>query len=289
MIWQRWPALLLVIGSALNAGPAFARCELGKFADLPVSMSDLAPVVAAKINGLDARFVVDSGAFFSQITPAKAEEFGLRRYPAPFALTVKGVGGEEKVALATVNDFSLVGQTLHRIEFIVGPGEPGNDAAGLIGQNVLASGDAEYDLANGIVRLWEARGCDNTNLAYWSKSQTYSVVNFEWLSPISRQAVGSAVVNGVKIHVLFDTGSATSILSASAAKRAGLTRDGAGVVNAGSFRGIGRREVESWITPVASFKLGDEEIRGGRIRVAATDIVSQDMLLGADFFLSHRV
>ena len=44
----------------------------------------------------------------------------------------------------------------------------------------------------------------------------------------------------------------------------------------------------TWIAPFASFKIGDEEIRNTRLRIGdiATDI---DMLIGADFFLSHHL
>ena len=54
-------------------------------------------------------------------------------------------------------------------------------------------------------------------------------------------------------------------------------------------RGIGRRMIPSWLAPVASFKIGDEEVRNTRLRIAAMSLPNTDMLLGADFFLSHRV
>jgi tetratricopeptide (TPR) repeat protein len=48
---------------------------------------------------------------------------------------------------------------------------------------------------------------------------------------------------------------------------------------------------KSWITPVDSFKVGNEEIHHTRLRLADTDFGQDDldMLVGADFFLSHRV
>jgi len=46
--------------------------------------------------------------------------------------------------------------------------------------------------------------------------------------------------------------------------------------------------VKSWIAPFASFKLGDEEIRNTRLRIGEPGI-DTDMLIGADFFLSHRI
>jgi tetratricopeptide (TPR) repeat protein len=41
--------------------------------------------------------------------------------------------------------------------------------------------------------------------------------------------------------------------------------------------------------PVASFKIGEEEIRNTRLRVGDSAVESADMLIGADFFLSHHI
>jgi tetratricopeptide (TPR) repeat protein len=46
--------------------------------------------------------------------------------------------------------------------------------------------------------------------------------------------------------------------------------------------------VETWIGRFSSFKIGEEEIQNAQLRFADIPI-SVDMLLGADFFLSHRI
>jgi tetratricopeptide (TPR) repeat protein len=47
---------------------------------------------------------------------------------------------------------------------------------------------------------------------------------------------------------------------------------------------------QTWIAPFDSFKVGDnEEIHHTRLRIGDLSAVDTDMLLGADFFLSHRV
>lgn len=53
--------------------------------------------------------------------------------------------------------------------------------------------------------------------------------------------------------------------------------------------GVGSRIVRNWSVPVASFKIGDEEIKATRIRIGDMELHNADMLLGADFFLSHHV
>ena len=72
---------------------AFASCKLGQMAELPITMSGSKPQLTAKINGEDAQFVADSGAFYSMISAASAAQFKLSLRPAPFGFGVTGVGG----------------------------------------------------------------------------------------------------------------------------------------------------------------------------------------------------
>jgi tetratricopeptide (TPR) repeat protein len=100
--------------------------------------------------------------------------------------------------------------------------------------------------------------------------------------------VSSAKVNGTDIQVRFDTGAAISVLSLDAARKAGLVPGAPGVVPAGTLHGIGRGEVKTWIAPVREFTLGGETIKNTHLRFADIDL-DTDMLIGADFFLSHHV
>lgn len=253
-------------------------------------MIDMHPMVTAQINGVDASFIADSGAFYSMLSPASAAEFKLNSYPAPIGLFVRGTGGSASVSVARVKVFTLAGVPLHNIEFLVGGGAAGGGGVGVLGQNVFSIGDVEYDLAQGAIRLIREEGCKNVNLAYWvsGTSQTYSMMDIEWTTPRSPHTTGTATINGVNIRVMFDTGAYTSVLSERAAERAGVRVDSPGVTDAGYSRGIGQRMVKSWIAPFASFKLGDEEIRNTRLRIGEPGI-DTDMLIGADFFLSHRI
>ncbi len=254
-------------------------------------MAGLRPLVSVRINDQDAKLVLDSGAFFSMISAATAGEFKLKLSPAPYGLRVQGIGGFVETSVTNVKDFSVAGATFHNVDFLVGGSEVG--AAGLLGQNFLAKLDVEYDFANGMARLFRAEDCKNELLAYWVKpGQSYSQMDIEREERERGRlhTVGVAYVNGMKIRVKFDTGAWTSMLSVKAAARAGIKIDSAGVVDAGYARGIGRGVSKQYIAPVASFKIGDsEEIQNTRLRIADVELNDSDMLLGADFFVSHRV
>ena len=283
--------VLMIFGWWLAPSPSFAACKLGQMAELPVTMSDSKPILTAKINGEDAGFVADSGAFFSMITEASAAQFNLKLTPAPWGLYVKGIGGTVDPSVATVKVFTLAGIPIKNVQFLVGGSTiGGSENVGVLGQNFFRIGDVEYDLAKGVIRLMHSEGCSHAMLAYWIKpSDPYSVMNIESATLQSPHTTGTALLNGTSIRVTFDTGAATSILSLKAAARAGVKPDSAGVVEAGYETGIGRGSVKSYIGPFSSFKIGDEEIRNTRLRFGDIDLPNADMLLGADFFLSHRI
>ena len=53
--------------------------------------------------------------------------------------------------------------------------------------------------------------------------------------------------------------------------------------------GAGRGKADSWTAPFERFELGGEAILHNRLEVGDFDMQDADMLLGIDFFLSHRI
>jgi tetratricopeptide (TPR) repeat protein len=136
----------------------------------------------------------------------------------------------------------------------------------------------------------KAQDCSKAVLAYWaSASLPYSAIDVESTTPQRPFTTGSAFINGHPIRVLFDSGAGVSILSLKAAARVGVKPDSPGVVSAGPTWGFGRNTIPSYIAPFSSFKIGAEEIRNTRLRIADIELPDADMLIGPDFFLSHRI
>jgi len=260
-----------------------------RVAELPITMEGLRPTILVQFNGRDARLMLDSGAFFSMISAAAAAQYNLRLTPAPSGLRVGGLGGYTDTSLTTVKNFGLIGITIHDVEFLVGGSEVG--APGMLGQNLLEEFDDEYDLAHGAVRLFKTDGCGKSLLAYWATpGQPYSVLGIKRIVVDNPHTIGDASVNGKPIRVMFDTGAYTSLLSLKAAERAGVTPDSPGVVEVGYTYGVGRGTVKSYLAHFDSFKIGDgEEIKNTRLRIGELGMDDVDMLLGADFFISHRI
>jgi tetratricopeptide (TPR) repeat protein len=156
----------------------------------------------------------------------------------------------------------------------------------------LEKWNVEYDLAKGMIRLFKDTDCSGKILAYWVvKDQVpYTVTSIDKITPRTPHAIAHAYVNGEKIRVMFDSGSYASMLTLRAAEHAGIKLDSPGVADGGMTYGFGRNLVKTYIAPFSSFKFADgEEIKNARLRMADINVDPADMLIGGDFFLSHRI
>lgn len=280
-------ALMGFAALAIGAGAAHAECKVERLADLPVTMNRMQPLVQAKINGVPGQFIADSGAFFSLLSPGMAGAAKVRLNPAPSWFHLSGIGGETTAYYTTVNELVLAGIPLRHIDFFVGGSDTG--VAGLLGQNVLGIGDVEYDLPDGHIRLFRSHDCGNKVMAYWLNGGGWSQMKIDERSERNPHTMGTVTVNGASFHAMFDTGASSTTLSMKAAARLGIKPDSPGVRPEGYSSGLGRRVVRVWSIPVDTIKIGDEEIHHPRIMMHEMLNDDTDMLIGADFFISHRV
>ncbi|HEY2356944.1 MAG TPA: aspartyl protease family protein [Phenylobacterium sp.] len=282
---------LAALTLACAASQATADCKFDRLVEVPVTMDGLRGTVATKINGHDATFGIDTGAFFSVVATEAVAQFGMKKSAVPFGMTVRGIGGGERDAEAAIaENFTFAGAGFKDIEFLAGGRFSSNGSVGVIGQNLMGPFDMEYDFANGAMRFFKAHDCSKANLAYWSSGMALSRVPLDSPGRFMQAIIAKAKVNGREIRVQLDSGAPVSYLSRRAAARAGIEISTQGVTNAGITYGAYGKGIETFLAPFQSFKIGDEEIKNTSLRIADIDLGNDtDMLLGADFFLSHRI
>jgi predicted aspartyl protease len=291
-----WSVAFAAAAFACAGGSAWADCTMTTLT-LPVTMDHQKPTVAAKVNGKDARFVVDSGAFYNGISAQFALDQKMKaatidhvgsHVPGKAATEFVGVGGRRiATALVRADEFVLAGSAMKDVAFLTLDRLAGED--GVIGQNFLSLFDADYDFGHGAMKMVVAKGCKDANLAYWAKPGTaFSVMPMDW-DPDRPGTRGTIWINGVKMRAAFDTGSDVTFITASAAARAGVKVSDPGVKEAGYTSGMDRGQIKTWTARFASVKIGDEEIKNGLLSIGETDGGDFDVLVGADFFLSHHV
>jgi tetratricopeptide (TPR) repeat protein len=287
----RSPFIALAVGLVASsiasaASAAKAACQLQKLIEVPVIMEGLRPMVTAQINGQSMEMAVATGNFFSDVSPQSAARAGMTPAPTPFGLEVTGMGGRSRDAKAVrAKQFTFAGAGFKDIDFLLLDG----GGQGAIGENILGPFDVEYDFANGVMRIFKAVGCGDAILAYWGDGKTISSIPLEGENKVLQEVVARGKIDGHSIHVKFSSASGVSYVSRPAAQRAGIQLNAEGVSAAGITYGAYGKALETSIAPFASFAIGDEEIKNTRLRVADIDLGATDMLLGTDFFLSHRI
>ncbi len=270
--------------------------ELG---ELPVVMVDGRPALDAVVNGKPARMLIDTGSAETMLFRGAAAEMGLSLAPA--AVTFYGVGGSDEAMVAHLKSFEVAGLTARDMSIYVVGQQYGDRVQGLIGGRFLTQADVEFDFPEHKLRFFKPKGCSGDQVVYWGTA--YSMAPLEGAA--SDGLFVDVLVNGLRVQAQMDSGSSVSILTPPVASRLGVTPQSDGVTDEGGVTGLGSGEVASLSAIFSSFSFGDETIHNARLRVAdmfaankevplnshiAADIVPVPrMLIGADFFRSHRI
>ena len=278
--------LPLAVAGAMLPAPAQAKCEIARYFELPVTMVGKQPTVKLQINGREARFILDSGAFFSTIAKANAMEYGLDIRAMPGA-RLKGIGGDASLGFTVVKELRIADSALHNMQFAVGGSDTG--FAGLLGQNILSATDVEYDLPHGMVRLFKTTDCKNVGLAYWAGSKPVTMLPVEPIGGGQMHVVAPVTIDGKKINAAFDTGAARSLMTIETARRLGMKPGDPEVIQDGFAYGVGQSRTPSWRARFGTIDIGGEAISKPWLAFTDMPLQGADMLIGIDFFLTHRI
>jgi clan AA aspartic protease (TIGR02281 family) len=299
-------ALLVIAWIAMESGPALAapgKCTLSRIAEWPVRPGTGYAVVDGTINGQKIGVMLDTGAGKTMLSRPEAERLGLVRRDLQGARVV-AIGGETHAEMVVIDEFAIGPVVRKNLGLMVAGEQPlREDVAVVLGEDFFRQLDIEFDLPHDMIRLFQARDCEGTSLAYWAPGGA-AEVDLEIDSTAAPQIELRIEVNGRRFLAQLDSGAYRSVLAQSAAESVGVTPTSPGVVTAGCFRGGGEKVIETWIGRFESFRVGSENIRdpklyfadmwrystytetGSRVRRGGAHA---DMLLGADFLRAHRV
>ena len=292
-------ACLMGMGGAARAG---GTCQMQELGEIPLHDEAGRLTLDAEINGRPVRMLLDTGSSETVLTRAGAGDLGLRTVPLNYNIEFYGVGGRDGATSVVVNEFKLGGLIAHKIHMFVTGLHAFGDAVGLVGARFLLESDVEFDVPESKLRLFKPQSCSGDQVVYWGGA--YSVAPMT--SSYTQQDIEVTVrVNGTLVTALMDTGADTSVLTLDAAARAGVTPKSPGVTGDSPSVGMGWEEEPTFVGVFPSFAFGDETIKNAKLQFAdlfradkenntlnthiAHQVVPYQMLLGADFFRSHRV
>lgn len=287
------------------APPALGACHIHVVGEIKVDTAHNRVITQGQIDGKPARVMIDTGGSTSWLWSDSAERLGLHvTYEG--RLRLYGIGGETQPSQTIVKRLqigTIYGNDMHLIVLKSGANRPSGAPDLVLGNDMFARFDTEFDLAHGKIRLLRPEGCEIDELPYWT--DTYSQADLEsegMLHPLIKTRV---LVNGKPVEAELDTGSTASAITRQAAESAGVTPWTKDPHPSGMIYGIGARPVETWVGSFDSFSIGDETINHVPMRIA--DLFGADksvrlgsripkdvglfptMLIGCDFFLAHHV
>jgi predicted aspartyl protease len=273
------------------ASAASAACQFRQVAELPVTLYGaraLRPEVGATIDGVGANLIFDTGGAFIGLSQASATRLKLHPTAPPPGFQMRSYGQIVQAQVATAHRLAYGGVVIASPEFLIIDRAPSEDVDGFLGEPAFADVDIEIDLADRVIRLFQPAGCAGENLAYWADQKQVSVVDLEPF-PKAVRPLGWVEINGVRLRALFDTGAPDTDLTADAAKRAGVRPGDLGVHEAGTAGGLGPGGLKNWQGHFQSLTIGKETIPDLVLNFTDKPNASADLIIGADYFVTHRV
>jgi Aspartyl protease len=279
---------LLFCLSLLAAGSAHAGCSVTPRASIPIQvLGNRIMLVPVTVNGIVGRFVLDTGAFHTMVSPAAVERFGLARdeWVGTTLLGVSGYGERTRNATprsitlgglplqhrSLARDSSLVVATLPRLA-------PDTVVDGLLGRDFLSNFDLAIDVRARTVTLYDVSGCSGRFLP-WTMPYTEVPVDLV----MDHALVVPVQLDGVTLRALLDTGATGSLVAAPGMGRLGLTKDRLDGPKR-QIGGVGPRPAEVQWYRFSSLRVGGVVQSNPLLQVASVRLVPiVDMILGNDW------
>ncbi len=284
-------AASLLLGAACAYTPLAhaeaAKCTYTPIGKLPLRYSGpgLEITTVGSINGTPAELLVDTGAYATVLTRTGTERRGIRLYAT--GRHASGFGGTSPIYASIAN------------EFIVGPVRAGRSNMpvigsfgdtpsydGILGAPFLFQTDMEISLATKQLTFFVPEKCGGTYLGYWG--QDVQDIPLRRHDEHHMNPKFFVRINGKELEAMIDTGAPFSLITADAAKRAGIDLDGPGVTRGTDIGGIGDHTASRWHVKT-KFQIGQETVENADMGVENSGMNMADVILGADFLRAHRV
>ncbi len=292
---RHWSAFGLCALAACTAAPIAsvpapppvlaAGCPARQFAVLPVTLPRGFPLVQARVNGAPVTLLVDTGAEGSLLTESAIARLGIPMEPG---LTVRllGAGGRVAGGIAMLRHFALGGIELRDQPIAIGPSFPTQGGApqvdGILGADVLAHFDVEFDLPRARIVLWQVGPCAGDPA---TPAPGYDAVRLRRVRRSRMLLIAS--VDGRAVSALLDSGAQVSVIAPETAAYLGVDPRRLGRPAAG--RGLDGRPLPVWRLRFTSLRVGTQTVSDPLIDIAAVHLPEEAMLLGDDWLGRHQV
>ncbi len=295
--------LLALAAWASLATPLWAQCKMGRLGELKPVIEHSRVYVPGKINGKDVLFMVDTGAdtlLFAAELPALGVSVGGYTGDSFGATGHARADGQATLSSLEIGLWSGHDISVRAVGSSGGENLEGVPVIGVLGEDILSHFDVEIDIKGGRFSLFEMKGCEDANLAYWTDN--YNVVDITQYDSRQPRLRMSGMLNESPVSMILDTGAPYSLVSLDVARALGVAPGGPGVEEVDKVSGVQGQAETTWVGTFSSFVLDQERIAPVKIRFykfAQADAevgthlsrraFSVDMFLGFDFLRAHHV
>ncbi len=295
-----WLSALAGLAALFSGGHALA-CKVAIVGEIPVAIDHGRAVIDGEINGRQVRMAVDTGSTSTVLLRASASRLGLFAAPVE-SLKFYAIGADptaEYVHLDRLHVGKLIARNLDWV--LAGELDRPGGVDGLLGADFFTqtNADVEFDLPHHVIRLLSPTLCFGDEVVYWGGAVSMTPL----LAAIdgAPEFLTKATIEGVPLEVLLDSGVDTT-LTGQGARKLGLRlpdRNTSGAtagntetpsmvqVRFGDLT-LDREVIHNPVLKAADvFGAGGSSSRGARISSGTEG--PPDLLLGADFLLTHRL
>jgi hypothetical protein len=294
MVHSRKVARLAVLCCTLTVAAAStaaaATCPIVHRAEVQLRWDGSGWLVPVTIDGVDAPFLLDTGAERSMIFQAAAAALGVPR-DQWVSTTTEGIGGVVNLPNADPRSLALGGLPLRRHTVaadntLTVAQSASRTISGLLGQDFLSPYDVEIDGARNVLRLFSTGACLQDSSLPWTESR--AAIHARRL--FRNILVIPVVVDGRVLQAEIDSGAGASSVTAPGMVKLGLSDAAMRGDLARPASGIGGGEVPMRLHRFARVEVGGQRFDGQALWLGPIHLIrSVDMLLGADWLRGRRV
>jgi predicted aspartyl protease len=163
-------------------------------------------------NGRPVQLEVDTGSIMSSVDEEFAREAGLKlKFSNIRMMFQNNIPVTQSVEL---DSLALGGATARDVRFMIDPpGFMGPDLTGMLGEEFFRNYDVELDFVSGKFNLFAPNTCSVAPV-YWTKEAFAQIP----MKLVGAHIVAEALLDGVRVDVVIDTGESRSTMSLDAAK-----------------------------------------------------------------------
>ena len=237
---------------------------------------NFSPVITVQLNDKPAKMLLDTGGFWSLVSPAMAAGLPVRASPVIGALDIQGLPLDRLVKMPSVQ---IGPAKLANVDFFLAPQAYVEKIDGTLGANWLSQFDVEIDPVKNTASLFLHDHCEG-QVVYWPHDDL-AVVPFTLVRG-ERHVRLTLQLAGKDVTVMIDTGAPDSVLSTRAAKRLfGLTPDSPGMEEMASDQDILGHVHKYYRYKFSTLDMGGIAFRNPGISIADfADNDDKDMILG---------